>query len=136
MHSATRRRRRRANINTFSGSTIGRKPKRWPIEQLGKVNHPTIDIAPDVIGVVSLHLGCIECMGSTYGVPETWCETFHLVGDCFGHVFGRSIRHVTIGPPGVLAIRCPRCIEYTLLCKQHKRFLRVAAFPYFALTLG
>src|SRR5690606_3521299 len=134
MYPTARRRRCRTNINTFGGSTVRRKPKCRPIEQLCDIHDPTVDVAPDVVGIVSFHFACIECVGSAYSIPESRCKTFHLVGNRLRHVFTRSIRHVAIRPSRVLARGCPRCIEHALLCKQHKGLLRVTAFPHQALA--
>src|SRR5690606_37878425 len=106
------------------------------IEQLCDIHYPTIDITPDVIGIISFHPGGIENMGGAYGIPEPRRETFNLACDRIGHISSRSIRHMAIRPTGVLPGGCPRRIEYALLCKQHERFLGVPAFPYLTLALG
>src|SRR5690606_896024 len=117
MYPTARRRRRRANINTFRGSTVRRKPKCWPIEQLCDVDDPTVDVAPDVIRIVPLHFSGTERVRGKDGITESRSEAFDLAGYRFRHVFTRSIRHVAIGPSGVLARGCPRCIEQALLGK-------------------
>src|SRR5690606_22938802 len=108
MYPTARRRRRRANINTFRGSTVRRKPKCWPIEQLCDVDDPTVDVAPDVIRIVPLHFSGTERVRGKDGITESRSEAFDLAGYRFRHV---------VGPSGVLARGCPRCIEQALLGK-------------------
>src|SRR5690606_5522967 len=102
MYPTAARRRRRANTNTFGRSTIRRKPKCRPIEQLCEIHYPTIDITPDVLAIIPFDPGGIENMGGAYGIPDPRRETFNLARDRIGHISSRSIRHMAIRPTGVL----------------------------------
>ncbi len=63
-------------------------------------------------------------MPRQHPLPETGRQPLHLPLDPLRHILPRTVRHMTVRPRRMPALRRPRCIEDTRLRQQHKRPLR------------
>src|SRR5206468_11565941 len=68
-----------------------------------------------------------------HALAEARCEALELRLDALGHVDGRAVRHVAVGPDRVLARGRARLIEEALLADEHERALGRVALPHLAL---
>ena len=127
MHSPTRRRRGRTNIDPLLRRPVWRPPQRRPSEQLPDIDDPAIDITPDIIRIIGLQLRRVKYVSCQNPLPETGRVALHLSLYRLRHIFRRSIRHMTIGPRRMPPLRRPRRIENARLCQQHKRPVRMPA---------
>src|SRR5690606_14048723 len=136
VYAPARRSRGGANINSFCGSPIRRKPQRRTINQLCEVDDATVDIAPYVVCVVRLHRYGILCVRRQDRIAKTRREARYLGRDRLRHVYVRTMGHVAIRPPGVLARGRARAVDDALLGKQNKRPFRNLAAPRLPLASG
>ena len=96
-------------------------------EQLAQVGDAAGDVAADVVGVVRLDLGRGGAAAAEDRSPEAGGEAFDLALDRIGHVDGRPVGHVAVGPQRVATRRRPGAVEQARLGDEHERTLRVPA---------
>ncbi len=59
-------------------------------------------------------------MASQHAIAKARCKALNLRFEAIGHIEGRSVRHVTVGPKCVLALWCAGWIEERWLRREHE----------------
>src|SRR4051794_1740292 len=103
MHTAARRRGRRADIDAMRRRLVGIQAGDWPGVKLEEILYATIDVAADIVGIVGLHRRRPERAARQDSVAEAWCIALDLRLDPRSHIHIRAMRHVAVGPDRVLA---------------------------------
>src|SRR5439155_3451957 len=133
MHAAARRRRGAAEIEVAGAGRVWLDRPARAHEELRQSVRAVRDVAPDVVRVVALDVGGRHHVPREHALAETRCEALELRLDALGHVDGRAVRHVAVGPDRVLARGRARLIEEALLADEHEWALGRVALPHLAL---
>src|SRR5436190_13829980 len=135
MHAAAGGRGARADENAFVRRRIWIARRKRTREKLLHRVRAAGDVAADDVGVVLLVLRGVPRVPRENAIAEAGSEALDLPLDALGHILGRSIRHVTVTPPRVLARRRARRIEHALLRDENERLLRGASVEHRMLAL-
>src|SRR5215217_4562924 len=130
MHASARRRRGRTYVQSLCRGGVRVETDHRPGQKLTEVHVPAAYVAADEVGVLPFEIRRPGDALRKNTVPETGGETFYLVLDPLGHVEGRAVWDVAVGPDGVLAFRGSCFIEEALLGEQGKRALGMLAPPH------
>src|SRR5579875_2889202 len=133
MHAAPRWSRGRAEIETRVGCAVGDETGQGAGKKLKEISRTAINIAADIVGIIGFQLRGWGHVPGQNARTETWRETLDLLLDTLCHVKAAAVRHVAIGPHGLLACRGARRVKKALLCQQDIRARRRLTSP--ALTL-
>ena len=97
-------RRRRGRTQIKIGRTRGVSAQGWPEEDLAHGECAAGNVAADKIGVHSLKPRGRKCAAGKDAVTEAGGKALDLGFDATGHVDGRSIGDVAVGPQYMLAL--------------------------------
>ena len=125
--AAARRRRRGAEVDARNRRRVRHAPGDRTREQLAEVLRPAVDVAADVVRVAPLHLGAVHRRAGRDQPREPGREALDLGLDRRGHVAGRAVRHVAVGPRRLAAVRHAGAVEAAGLHEQDERPRRVVA---------
>src|SRR5215207_5480230 len=127
MHASARRRRGRTYVQSLCRGGVRVETDHRPGQKLTEVHVPAAYVAADEVGVLPFEIRRPGDALRKNTVPETGGETFYLRLDPLGHVEGRAVWDVAVGPDGMLALGGARLVEEALLGEQYKEPLGV--FP-------
>src|SRR5829696_5317457 len=121
MHASARRRRGRTYVQSLCRGGVRVETDHRPGQKLTEVHVPAAYVAADEVGVLPFEIRRPGDALRKNTVPETGGEAFYLRLDPLGHIEGRAVWDVAVGPDGVLALRSARLIEEALLGEQDER---------------
>src|SRR5918994_5592676 len=130
MHASARRRRGRTYVQPLCRGGVRVETDHRPGQKLTEVHVAAAYVAADEVGVLPFEIRRPGDALRENTVPETGGETFYLRLDPLGHIEGRAVWDVAVGPDGVLALGSARLIEEALLGEQDERLLRVLPARY------
>ena len=133
MHARPRRRRRRAQIHAGQRRAIRIQRQPRPRQRLPQRCRSAADVAPDVVGVVRLHLHRPGRVPRRNAVAEARREALDLRFDCSSEIAAVAVRHVAVRPRRVHAVRSAARVEQRVLRQQHERPLAAHSAPRIAL---
>src|SRR5215218_2387302 len=125
MHTPTWWRRRGADVEAVGRGRVRVDPRHGPGEELSEIHVPPVYIAAHEVGVPPFEVGRPRDALLQNKIPETRGEALYLRLDPLGHIEGRAVWDVAVGPDGVLALGSARLIEEALLGEQDERPLGV-----------
>src|ERR1035437_9846007 len=99
-------------------------------EKLPDIERPAVEIAAHQIGIVAFHGGGAENVPPPRNaLAEARGKTLPLPLNGSRHVRRRAVRHVAVGPGGMLSIGSAGGVEKGVLHEENKRTAGVARFP-------
>src|SRR5215203_5569034 len=104
MHASARRRRGRTYVQSLCRGGVRVETDHRPGQKLTEVHVPAAYVAADEVGVLPFEIRRPGDALRKNTVPETGGETFYLRLDPLGHVEGRAVWDVAVGPDGMLAL--------------------------------
>src|SRR5215216_626926 len=107
MHASARRRRGRTYVQSLCRGGVRVETDHRPGQKLTEVHVPAAYVAADEVGVLPFEIRRPGDALRKNTVPETGGETFYLRLDPLGHVEGRAVWDVAVGPGCVLARGLP-----------------------------
>ncbi len=131
-----RRGRGGAQVEARRGGRVRVRAYHRPGEELAHVHVPAVYVTPDQVGVVPFEVRRSPGAAGQDTVPETGGEALYLGLYPPGHVEGRPVRDVAVGPDGVLARGGARGVEEALLGEQDEGPLGVLSARDGGLTGG
>src|SRR5215217_3049028 len=98
MHASARRRRGRTYVQSLCRGGVRVETDHRPGQKLTEVHVPAAYVAADEVGVLPFEIRRPGDALRKNTVPETGGETFYLRLDPLGHVEGRAVWDVAVGP--------------------------------------
>src|SRR5215218_2535946 len=127
MHASARWRRGRTYVQSLCRGGVRVDTNHRPGQKLTEVHVAAAYVAADEVGVLPFEIRRPGDALRENTVSETGGETFYLRLDPLGHVEGRAVWDVAVGPYGILALGGARLVEEALPGEQYKEPLGV--FP-------
>src|SRR5579864_952713 len=98
MDAAARRRRGGAKEDLRVRGRVGADTRGRTEQRLAEAGHATVDVTPDVVGVLGLHLGGPPRRAREDEIGEAGSESLDLALDRAGHVDIRAAGNVAVRP--------------------------------------
>ena len=123
------RRGRRADVNGFIGRGIGVGAPDGTPKELEKILNTPIDVPADIVGVARLNLSRRHDTAREDAIFETGGKAFDLIFDARGSINRRTVRHMTVRPEGMLAVRRTGVVKERGLDGEDERRIGNRALP-------